>query len=157
MVTCIETHTPIDNKGRDTDKKPLTLYLLPWKTFDVYKEYRIFVHCNRITAISQQNLHAVNELLTAFPEEEDHRSVIERHMKIIWESFQKTIKKKITHTSNYCMDAVILEDDSLYFIEINSFGKEYAAGSALFHWLIDEDKLYCSDSNVDVIYFRYTV
>ena len=157
LVTCIETHTPIDNKGTDKGKEPLTLYLLPWKTFNVYKEYRIFVHCNRITAISQQNLHAVNELLTAFPEEEDRRSVIERHMKIIWESFQKTIKKKITHTSNYCMDAVILEDDSLYFIEINSFGKEYAAGSALFHWLIDEDKLYCSDSNVDVIYFRYTV
>lgn len=160
MVTCIETHTPIDNKGRDTDtkgtdkgKEPLTLYLLPWKTFNVYKEYRIFVHCNRITAISQQNLHTVNELLTAFPEEEDRRSVIERHVKIIWESFQKTIKKKITHTSNYCMDAVILEDDSLYFIEINSFGKEYAAGSALFHWLIDEDKLY-SDGNT--IHFRYT-
>jgi hypothetical protein len=154
LVTCIETHTPIYSKG-SKGKEPLTLYLLPWKTFNVYKEYRIFVHNNKITAISQQNLHAVNELLTAFPEEEDRRYVIERHIKIIWESFQKTITKKITHTQNYCMDAVILKDDSLYFIEINSFGKEYAAGSALFHWLIDEDKLYGNDNN-DVIYFRYT-
>lgn len=155
LVTCIETHTPIDNKSRDTDKKPLTLYLLPWKTFDVYKEYRIFVHCNRITAISQQNLHAVNEFLSAH-EDEERKKIIEKHVQIIWESFQKTIKKKITHTQNYCMDAVILEDGSFYFIEINSFGKEYAAGSALFHWLIDEDKLYCNGSN-DVIYFRYTL
>ena len=81
-------------------------------------------------------------------------NIVGKHVHIIWESFQKTIIKKITHTSNYCMDAVILEDDSLYFIEINSFGKEYAAGSALFHWLIDEDKLY-SDGNT--IHFRYTV
>ena len=51
------------------------------------------------------------------------------------------------------MDAVILEDGTLYFIEINSFGKEYAAGSALFHWLIDEDELYSDGST---IYFRYT-
>ena len=150
LVTCIETHTPIDNKSTD---KLLTLYLLPWKKFDRYKEYRIFVYKNKITAISQQNLHAVNEFLSAFPEEEDLKKIIEKHVQIIWESFIKTIKKKITHTFNYCMDAVILEDGSLYFIEINSFGKEYAAGSALFHWLIDEDKLY-SDGNT--IYFRYT-
>ena len=158
LVTCIETHTPI-NKSRETDsretdkgKEPLTLYLLPWKKFDRYKEYRIFVHCNRITAISQQNLHAVNEFLSAFPEEERDK-IIGKHVQTVQESFQKTIKKKITHTQNYCMDAVILEDGTLYFIEINSFGKEYAAGSALFHWLIDEDKLY-SDGNT--IHFRYT-
>jgi hypothetical protein len=155
LVTCIKTHTPIDNTDRDKCKEPLSLYLLPWKKFDRYKEYRIFVHNNRITAISQQNLHVVNEFLTAFPEEEDLKKIIKKHVQIVQDSFQKTIKKKITHTSNYCMDAVILEDDSLYFIEINSFGKEYAAGSALFHWLIDEDKLYCNDGN-NVIHFRYT-
>ena len=154
LVTCIETHTPIDNKGRDTDKgtEPLSLYLLPWKKFDRYKEYRVFVYKNRITAISQQNLHAVNEFLSAFPEEERDK-IIAKHVQIVQESFIETIKKKITHTQNYCMDAVILEDDSFYFIEINSFGKEYAAGSALFHWLIDEDKLYSDGST---IHFRYT-
>lgn len=159
LVTCIETHTPIDNKSRgtgtDKGKEPLTLYLLPWKTFDVYKEYRIFVYKNNITAISQQNLHAVNEFL-ATEEEEGRKKMIEKHVQIVQESFQKTIKKKIVHTCNYCMDAVILEDGTLYFIEINSFGKEYAAGSALFHWLLDEDKLYGSGSN-NVIYFRYTL
>ena len=34
LVTCIETHTPIDNTGKG--REPLTLYLLPWKTFDAF-------------------------------------------------------------------------------------------------------------------------
>ena len=91
------------------------------------------------------------------------------HTQIIYDSFETNIKKKIIHTSNYCIDVVILENDSLYFIEINSFGKEYAAGSALFHWLNDEDILqglkqnvsHCNDKNdkndKKTIYFRYTL
>jgi len=39
-----------------------------------------------------------------------------------------------------------------YFIELNSFGAKSAAGSALFHWQNDHDKL-CNSRNV--IYFRY--
>lgn len=157
LVTCIHTHTPIDNTNSENNKnrgtEPLAIYLLKWQSFDPYKEYRIFVHNNRITAISQQNLYELNAFLAQFTDEERH-IVIEKHMKIILKSFEKTIKNKITHTSNYCMDAVILEDDSLYFIEINSFGKEYAAGSSLFHWLNDEELLY---SNGNTIVYRYTM
>lgn len=54
----------------------------------------------------------------------------------------------------YTYDFAILSNNKPYLIEFNCFGKEYAAGSALFHWLIDEDKLYNSDGK---IYFRYTV
>jgi hypothetical protein len=39
---------------------------------------------------------------------------------------------------------------------MNCFGKEYAAGSALFHWLLDEDILY-GKSGSELIEFRYTV
>ena len=53
------------------------------------------------------------------------------------------------------MDIAILEGDIPYFIEINCFGKEYAAGSSLFHWLIDEEKLY-NTKNENKVYFRYT-
>ena len=166
LVTCIETHTPIDNKNRCIE--PLTIYLLKWQKFDKYKEYRIFICNNSITAISQQNIYEVNEFLDAFTEEE-RIQIIEMHTQIIYDSFETNIKKKIIHTSNYCIDAVILENDSLYFIEINSFGKEYAAGSALFHWLNDEDILqglkqnvsHCNDKNdkndKKTIYFRYTL
>ena len=93
LVTCIETHTPIDNKSKG--KEPLSLYLLPWKTFDAYKEYRVFVYKNNITAISQQNLHAVNEFLSAFPEDEERDKIIAKHVQIVQESFIETIKKKI--------------------------------------------------------------
>jgi hypothetical protein len=41
------------------------------------------------------------------------------------------------------------------FIELNSFGKQYASGSALFGWIQDYNILYglCGD----VIEFRYTI
>jgi hypothetical protein len=58
--------------------------------------------------------------------------------------------------NNYSIDLAILKNDEPYFIEINSFGKEYPAGSSLFHWLNDEDILYdrkCENK----IYFRYAV
>lgn len=47
--------------------------------------------------------------------------------------------------------ALIGPNDSPYFIEPNSFGKDYAAGSALFHWIDDYDALH----NSDIIEFRY--
>ena len=59
LVTCVDTHTPLDNKNKGAE--PLTIYLLKWQKFDKYKEYRIFVCCNVITAISQQNIYEVNE------------------------------------------------------------------------------------------------
>jgi len=152
LVTCIENHTPIKDKNKDSE--PLTLYLLNWQKFDKYKEYRIFICNNRISAISQQNIYEVNEFLNSFTYEECIK-IVQKHVGIIYERFENHIKKKITHTENYCMDAVILENDSLYFIEINSFGAEYAAGSALFHWINDEDILYAKHDNT--ITFRYSV
>jgi len=156
LVTCIKTHTPIDNENKGHE--PLTLYLLKWQKFDKYKEYRIFVCDNVITAISQQNIYEVNTYLDAFSEEERIK-IIEKHVQIIYDGFEKTIKKKITHTKSYCMDAVILEYDSLYFIEINSFGAGYAAGSALFHWINDMEILNKNEDflGIPTIYFRYTV
>lgn len=40
-------------------------------------------------------------------------------------------------TQNYTID-IGFTNGGPYFIELNSFGKEYAAGSALFHWINDE-------------------
>ena len=149
LVTCLDTHTPLKETA------PLTLFLLPWQTIDTFKEYRIFVYQNKITAISQQRLYEVNEFLEQYADDDERNSIIEKHVQIIQDTFDQTIKQQITHTQNYCMDAVLLDNDTLYFIEINSFGKEYAAGSALFHWITDEDILYGRHENT--IHFRYTV
>ena len=41
------------------------------------------------------------------------------------------------------MDLALLGDNNEpYFIEANSFGKYYAAGSALFSWVYDHDTLH---------------
>ena len=50
------------------------------------------------------------------------------------------------------MDLSILDDGRLFFIEPNCFGKEYAAGSALFHWIKDEEQLY---GRTDRVHFRW--
>jgi hypothetical protein len=56
---------------------------------------------------------------------------------------------------NYTFDLVLLNDSTFYFIEPNSFGKEYSAGSALFHWINDSDILLNESCNE--IEFRYTI
>lgn len=42
---------------------------------------------------------------------------------------------------------------------MNSFGKEYAEGSALFHWILNSEILYnnFTDQKNKFIEFRYTI
>jgi hypothetical protein len=142
-VTCIEGHTPLYPYVKKID-----VYLLPWVKIEPVNEYRVFVCNNQITAISQQNLY-----LKLY----DELSILKipENLQIIVDYFQKEIINKITWISSYCYDFAIV-DNKPYFIEMGSFGKEYAAGSALFHWLLDEDILYGKLKN-NVIEFRYTI
>jgi hypothetical protein len=67
--------------------------------------------------------------------------------------FHKTeVQPKLTFTENYVMDVAYTDNNELYFIEINSWGREYASGSGLYHWLNDDSILYGNGSNT---YFRY--
>lgn len=139
IVTTIPGHTPLYD-----DIKTIKIYLLPWLKMSEWKEFRVFVYNKRITAISQQNLFAVYQELSGY---------IESFITIIINYFQSVVKGKI-ELDSYVYDFVILEDGTPYFIEINSFGKQYASGSALFHWLLDEDILYGNGENIEV---RYTI
>ena len=112
---------------------------------DSDREFRVFVYQNKITAISQQKYRECNKWLNNKSEKE-----IQKLINIIANYFDLEIKSKITTTDNYVFDIVLL--DQPYFIEANSFGKEYASGSALFHWIIDEHILYSKNNN---IIFRY--
>jgi hypothetical protein len=67
--------------------------------------------------------------------------------------FENTVVK-IMDQSDFSYDFTFVNSKP-YFIEPNSFGKEYAAGSALFHWLLDYNKLYGLNENN--IYVRYVV
>ena len=118
------------------------------------KEYRVFVHRNKITAISQQHLYAVYKDTIA-----EH---CENHVGIINSYFESFLKGHIRHISSYAIDIAILDGDMPYFIEINPFGKEYSSGSSLFGWVEDSNILMGDDEAVgveeeQVIYFRYTV
>lgn len=136
-VSCLAGHSPI------VKNEPLNFYLIPWVKIDSNKEFRVFICNNKITCISQQNCYKPNRL--------DIKE-LEKLCKIIISYWEEYIKANITHINNYVLDIAIL-DNTPYFIEINGFGKEYSSGSALFHWILDEKKLY-GDGN---IYFRYAI
>ena len=141
LVSSTTGHCPL--KNADTHLK---LYLIPWQIINPCCEFRVFVHKNKITAISQQELYTINTAVN------DLR--IHKWIDIITDYFNTAIKPKFTEIQNYSIDIAILDNGNTpYFIEVNSFGKEYAAGSALFHWLIDEEILY---GNGETVHFRWT-
>ncbi len=125
-----------------------TIYLFPWIELSQFKEFRVFVCEDKITAISDQHPYQVNEWLNTLG---DHEilDIIEK----INRYFQINIKTKLEYIGgNYTMDlALVGPDNTPYFIEPNSFGKYYAAGSALFSWVYDHDTLHDSE----VIELRY--
>lgn len=139
VISCKDGHKPL-NYGIEE----LILYLFEWKNIEPYNEFRVFVYNNKITAISQQQLYQVYNILD-----------INNKLNLIVDYFNSTISKKINFMSSYIYDFAILENNDIlepYFIEINPFGKEYGSGSALFHWINDENILYGKNNNE--IYFR---
>jgi hypothetical protein len=136
IVSSIKGHTPIYS-----DTEILNVYLIDWITINKNYEFRVFVYNNKITAVSQQQLYQKNKEIM------DDNVIIK-----INDYFENEIKTKITHITNYVIDLCLIPN--VYFIELNSFGKEYASGSALFHWILDEDKLLNLENK---IYFRYVI
>jgi hypothetical protein len=137
IVTCRLGHTPLKD-----DTTFITLYLIKFEeNLNRLQEFRVFIHKNKITAISQQALYNSNIILAKLDEYERNK-LIHKWIQIITNYFEDEVKKRILHIDSYVMDFAILNDLTPYFIELNSFGKEYTSGSALFGWIQDEDILY---------------
>ena len=150
IVTCRVGHSPLYG-----DTTFITLYLIKFEeNLNRLQEFRVFVHKNKITAISQQSLYESNTILTKL-DITNRIQLIIKWCNIIFEYFENEVKKRIKHIESYTMDFAILNDLTPYFIELNSFGKEYASGSALFGWIQDESILYGTNDNS--IEFRYTI
>jgi len=149
VVSCIRGHTPIKQ-----NTKLLNIYLIDWIEIKPEFEFRVFVYNNKITAISQQNIYSLlfTEYLDIY--KESFNTFIIQILNNIVKYFYEEMLPKITWISNYTFDIAITKSKP-YFIELNSFGKEQAAGSALFHWLLDEKILYNDSTNT--IEFRYTI
>ena len=105
----------------------------------------MFVYQNQITAISQQQhykqiYHDHQEVLPLI-------TILETH-------FHTHVQPNLVYLTDYVYDVALTPDLTPYFIEPNSFGKEYTSGSALFHWIRDETKLYNTSGDVTI---RYTI
>lgn len=152
VVSTTHNHSPIK---KNTDK--LEIYLIDWVEIDQKYEFRIFVFNNKITCISQQNIYSLlfNEHKNNPPEFE---RMIKEKLDITVSYFYEHIINKINWIKSYTYDFAII-DNKPYFIEMNSFGKEYAAGSALFHWILDSEILYnnFTDQKNKFIEFRYII
>jgi hypothetical protein len=122
----------------DEDLKSLKIYLIDWVDINKDLEFRVFVYKNNITCISQQNIYTSNNILNNI-DKENRNIIISKWIETIYKYFNDKIKPNILHIDSYSIDLAII-NDNIYFIELNSFGKEMAAGSAAFHWLIDEKK-----------------
>jgi hypothetical protein len=146
-------HAPVHAR---TDR--LKLFLFPWKALVHAKEFRVFVHQGRVTAISQQHLHSANPLLAALPTLAERASMVKAWAARIVQAADKTIVPKLAGLmDSFTMDVVLEEEDNrVYFIEPNGFGAQYAAGSALFHWLKDEGKLLRTEAP-STVFVRYTI
>lgn len=89
------------------------MYLIPWVTIDEFKEYRVFVHNKKITAVSQQHLYSTNLILcdkTSY----EKTAIITKHIDIIKKHFTEEVNQKIT-LSSYVYDFAILPNDKPYF------------------------------------------
>jgi hypothetical protein len=148
LVSCLDSHSPIKPKILENDL-PFDIYLIEWVDLNPYTEFRVFIHNNNMTCISQQATTLSNTIIAGLNQNQIETDYVLK----IYNFWISDIKPKITHTESYSIDLAII-DDKGYFIEINSFGKSYAAGSALFHWLEDEDKLY---NTTNTIYFRFSI
>jgi len=146
MVTSKRSHSPLGRTGRQAE---LSLYLIPWVNINPDLEFRVFVHQNNITAISQQCIYQKNQCL--------QRSDIPEIVRKISAYFRDNIRDQVHTLDSYVMDMALVGDgaSTVYFIELNPFGKDYTSGAAAFSWVDDADKL-CTNAP-GTIHFRYVV
>lgn len=147
IIESIVTSDPYHKPLLDTDTE-LSLYLFPYLDMVPDKEFRVFVYDKQITGISQQFIYKRNDwLLNKSPD------FIHSLINDILDYFSNNIQHKLDNFSNYTFDLVLLENGDFYFIELNGFGANYSAGSALFHWITDNSSL-TGNCNLE---FRYVV
>ncbi len=150
LITCNAGHNPMSDYQPET--RTLRLYLFPW--LDIQDEYRVFVHNRRVTAISQQDLGTPHPVMAQSDEPAEYACSVSK--KILAE-FARSVGPWLERTGR---DSVTIDMALLgpmlepYVVEFNPFGPEQAAGSSLFHWELNWDKL--SSPTGEPVYFRFT-
>jgi hypothetical protein len=142
LIRAPRFHTPVkDVSGENT----LALWFFPW--VDILVEYRVFVHCRRVTAISQQVWYSPYK----GPDLGANLDLVARMCK----AAEATTAG--ADLDSAVADVALLHDGSVYVIELNPFGQQYPSGSALFHWKTDTGILCAEDTDTDAsVVFRFT-
>lgn len=146
IITCKKNHSPL-NKYTTT----ITIYMIEPVDLIESLESRVFVHSKQITGICQQKFIKNNILKSENITYEYYKSLINFVNDKIISNIENLYDYTIDISCTY-FDKNNLEMTEFYFIELNSFGSSYAAGSGLFHWENDFDILY---GNCDYIEVRY--
>eukprot|EP00759_Apiculatamorpha_spiralis_P005217 PhF_6_TR13182/c0_g1_i2/m.20798 len=161
------------HQGIDESSQQIKFYLMPWKeNMPKFREFRVFVHEARVTAISQQFLYSSNEALMSLADDAERNKRIHKWVKLIVEFAEGKVVSELAPLKSFVLDMSLLsheeemkETDATvlkpYFIEINPFGFNYSSGSALFDWIGEFSKLYGRNgegrADSRKIFFRYTV
>lgn len=123
------------------------VYLMPFdNAVSIGRELRVFVHEANVTAVSQYDLFNPSPIFAHMDDlqlSEVAYRVTSFHQDLLRPRWQA-----IGGIASYIMDVEYISDEParVRLIELNSFGAEMAAGSALFHWVRDSHALYSSDN-----------
>lgn len=124
------------------------LYLMPFDTeVTTERELRVFVHERQVTAMSQYRVHSVAPLFANMADCE--LAAVARVVDAFHRESLAPRWETAGGIASYVMDVELVQnvcgEVAVRLIELNCFGAEMAAASALFHWLRDRDELYSSD------------
>ena len=94
-VSSIKGHCPIYVNTTELD-----IYLIPWIEINPVNEFRVFVHQNNITAISQQHLY--HKLYSKnYSDNQILNNIILEKLNLITKYFYEVIVNKITWSKSY--------------------------------------------------------
>ena len=129
------------------DAEAATVFLLPFDpAMATRRELRVFVCEGRVTAISQYDWFDTATVFSAMSDAELAR--VARAVEAFYVEKLQPAWSAVGGTASIIMDVEYLaETDEVQLIELNSFGAEFASGSALFHWMRDRDIVYRSPAS----------
>lgn len=126
------------------------LYIAPWVDLSDHHHFRVFIHQNKVRAISQYDLLEP-------PSEEEIPHIREK----IIDLWKTIFMKSGVFYEDCCMDVVyrspsndcsgdpaVVTDNHLMIVEFNQFGVTSRAGSALYNWIQDFHTLYYGEGDV---------
>lgn len=118
----------------------LEVFLMPWQAdMDPRHEFRVFVHEGRVTAASQYLASSHAGWDDGAPETTAHLHGLAAAAQQLCDHLRQRAPRL---PGSFTLDVLYRRGGRMRLVEVNSFGASMAAGSALFHWLHDHDRLH---------------